>query len=110
ETAISICVWPAYLRVLYSVEAFIWINYGFQFLTIGIFGFFLTSFLPIGFEYGIEVTYPQSEVVCACILNTSTMIFGIILTEMLSHILESEGPLFATVSLITILFCAVFFK
>ncbi|GIZ04503.1 feline leukemia virus subgroup C receptor-related protein 2 [Caerostris extrusa] len=82
----------------------IWI----QFLTIGIFGFFLTSFLPIGIEYGIEVTYPQSEAVCTCLLNASTMIFGIILTEMLSHILESEGPLSSNAALAVILFlCCV---
>ncbi|GIY40070.1 feline leukemia virus subgroup C receptor-related protein 2 [Caerostris darwini] len=107
ETAFFICVASLITCLIFSgclYVGHIWI----QFLTIGIFGFFLTSFLPIGIEYGIEVTYPQSEAVCTCLLNASTMIFGIILTEMLSHILESEGPLSSNAALAVILFlCCV---
>ncbi|GFY73159.1 feline leukemia virus subgroup C receptor-related protein 2 [Trichonephila inaurata madagascariensis] len=72
------------------------------------FKFFLTSFLSIGFEYGIEVTYPQSEAICACLLNASAMLFGIILTEILSHILENEGPLYSNAALtVTIFMCCI---
>ncbi|CAL1262775.1 unnamed protein product [Larinioides sclopetarius] len=107
ETTFGICFASLVTLIIFSGCLYvnqIWV----QFLTIGIFGFFLTSFLPIGFEYGIEVTYPQSEAVCACLLNASTMFFGIILTEMLSHILQSEGPLSSNAALtVTLFLCCV---
>ncbi|XP_055937927.1 feline leukemia virus subgroup C receptor-related protein 2-like [Argiope bruennichi] len=107
ETTFGICFASLITFIVFSGCLYanqIWI----QFITIGVFGFFLTSFLPIGFEYGIEVTYPQSEAICACLLNASTMFFGLILTEMLSHILESEGPLSSNAALTVILFlCCV---
>ncbi|GIX68954.1 uncharacterized MFS-type transporter C09D4.1 [Caerostris extrusa] len=103
ETAFSVCVASFITCLVFSVCLYleqIWI----QFLTIGIYGFFLTSFLPIGFEYGIEVTYPLPEVVCAVLLNGSTMIFGIIIIEMQSHILESKGPVLSNASIAAVLF------
>ncbi|GIX79432.1 putative MFS-type transporter C09D4.1 [Caerostris extrusa] len=73
ETAFSVCVASFITCLVFSACLYldhIWIQY----LTIGIYGFFLTSFLPIGFEYGIEVTYPLPEVVCAILLSSSTMV------------------------------------
>ncbi|GFU32141.1 feline leukemia virus subgroup C receptor-related protein 2 [Trichonephila clavipes] len=107
ETSLAICVCSLLTFLIFSGCLYVnhlWV----QFITISLFGFFLTSFLPIGFEYGIEVTYPQSEAICACLLNASAMLFGIILTEMLSHILESEGPLSSNAALtVTIFMCCI---
>ena len=31
-------------------------------------GFFMTGYLPIGFEFGAEITYPQSEATSSALL------------------------------------------
>ena len=33
----------------------------FDYFFIGILGFFMTGYLPIGFEFAAEITYPESE-------------------------------------------------
>ncbi|GFT82204.1 feline leukemia virus subgroup C receptor-related protein 2 [Nephila pilipes] len=107
ETSIAICCASLVTLIIFSGCLYVnhlWV----QFITICLFGFCLTSFLPIGFEYGIEVTYPQSEAISACLLNASAMLFGIVLTEMLSHILENEGPLSSNAALtVTIFICCI---
>lgn len=37
-------------------------------------GFFMTGYLPIGFEFGAEITYPSPEGTCAGLLNTSAQV------------------------------------
>ena len=32
-----------------------------DYIFIGVLGFFMTGYLPIGFEFGAELTYPESE-------------------------------------------------
>ncbi|XP_042896549.1 choline/ethanolamine transporter flvcr2b [Parasteatoda tepidariorum] len=92
ETYAGICILSLVLYVAFSLLLFvnmIWV----QFLMIGILGIFFTSFLPVGFEYGIEVTYPASEVLSASLLNASTMGFGLILTMLVSTALDSKGSI-----------------
>jgi len=43
-------------------------------------GFFMTGYLPVGFEFAAEITYPEPEGTSSGLLNASAQIFGIILT------------------------------
>lgn len=43
-------------------------------------GFFIAGYIPIGFEFAAEITYPQSEGISSAILNFSGHLFGIIFT------------------------------
>jgi len=52
-----------------------------DFSLIAILGFFMTGYLPIGFEFGAEITYPQSEATSSALLNFSVATFGLILTS-----------------------------
>ena len=46
----------------------------------GILGFFMTGYLPVGFDFGVEITYPESEGTSSGLLNASAQIFGIVWT------------------------------
>ncbi|XP_077408815.1 choline/ethanolamine transporter FLVCR1 isoform X2 [Vanacampus margaritifer] len=50
------------------------------FFTGGLLGFFMTGYLPVGFEFGVEITYPESEGTSSGLLNTSAQTFGILFT------------------------------
>ncbi|XP_076011100.1 choline/ethanolamine transporter FLVCR1 [Genypterus blacodes] len=50
------------------------------FFTAGVLGFFMTGYLPLGFEFGVEITYPESEGTSSGLLNAFAQIFGIIFT------------------------------
>ena len=43
-------------------------------------GFFMTGYLPIGFEFGAEITFPESEASSSGLLNCSAQIFGLMVT------------------------------
>ncbi|GBM56592.1 Feline leukemia virus subgroup C receptor-related protein 2, partial [Araneus ventricosus] len=65
----------------------IWI----QFVMFILLGFIMTGYLPAGFDFGAEITYPVPEAMSASLLNASTQIFSIILTNIASPILEMYG-------------------
>ncbi|XP_063401985.1 heme transporter FLVCR2-like isoform X2 [Mytilus trossulus] len=44
------------------------------------FKFFMTGYLPVGFEIAAEITYPESEGTSSGLLNASAQLFGIIFT------------------------------
>ncbi|XP_037541072.1 feline leukemia virus subgroup C receptor-related protein 2 [Nematolebias whitei] len=50
------------------------------FITSGTLGFFMTGYLPLGFEFAVELTYPESEGTSSGLLNCSAQVFGIIFT------------------------------
>ncbi|XP_071035259.1 choline/ethanolamine transporter flvcr2a-like isoform X1 [Parasteatoda tepidariorum] len=98
ETALCICVASLITLIIFcSLLAIkqLWVT----FLTIIICGFFLTSFLPVGLEYGIELTFPEPEVISASLLNSATMIFGFILTTITSSLLENFGQVYSNIAL-----------
>jgi len=43
-------------------------------------GFFMTGYLPIGFEFAAELTYPISEGTTSGLLNASAQVFGVAMT------------------------------
>ncbi|KAM9355147.1 choline/ethanolamine transporter flvcr2a isoform 4-T5 [Pholidichthys leucotaenia] len=63
------------------------------FITAGVLGFFMTGYLPLGFEYAVELTYPESEGTSSGLLNCSAQIFGIIFTIAEGKIIDKWGTL-----------------
>nr|XP_058131166.1 heme transporter FLVCR1 isoform X2 [Dasypus novemcinctus] len=41
------------------------------FITGGVLGFFMTGYLPLGFEFAVEITYPESEGTSSGLLNAA---------------------------------------
>ncbi|XP_030070327.1 choline/ethanolamine transporter FLVCR2 [Microcaecilia unicolor] len=74
------------------------------FVTAGTLGFFMTGYLPLGFEFAVELTYPESEGTSSGLLNVSAQIFGIIFTTSHGQIIEKFGTLPGNIFLCTFLF------
>ncbi|GFO46731.1 feline leukemia virus subgroup c receptor-related protein 2 [Plakobranchus ocellatus] len=58
------------------------------FLTAGSLGFFMTGYLPVGFEFAAEITFPESEGTSSGLLNASAQFFGIIFTLGMRALME----------------------
>lgn len=43
--------------------------------------FFMTGYLPLGFEFAVEITYPESEGTSSGLLNASAQVMRNILLE-----------------------------
>ncbi|XP_008395261.1 choline/ethanolamine transporter FLVCR1 [Poecilia reticulata] len=69
------------------------------FCTAGVLGFFMTGYLPLGFEFGVEITYPESEGTSSGLLNAFAQIFGIIFTLIQGRLTTAFGPLAGNVFL-----------
>ncbi|KAM4543082.1 choline/ethanolamine transporter flvcr2a isoform 2-T4 [Odontesthes bonariensis] len=63
------------------------------FTTAGLLGFFMTGYLPLGFEFAVELTFPESEGTSSGLLNCSAQIFGIIFTIGQGKIIDAWGTL-----------------
>lgn len=63
------------------------------FLTSGVLGFFMTGYLPLGFEFAVELTYPESEGTSSGLLNCSAQVFGIAFTIIQGKIIDHFGTL-----------------
>uniref|UniRef100_S4RP25 Major facilitator superfamily (MFS) profile domain-containing protein n=1 Tax=Petromyzon marinus TaxID=7757 RepID=S4RP25_PETMA len=63
------------------------------FLTAGLLGFFMTGYLPLGFEFAAEITYPESEGTSSGLLNASAQIFGLIFTLVQGKLTTLYSPL-----------------
>ncbi|XP_023259255.1 feline leukemia virus subgroup C receptor-related protein 2-like isoform X1 [Seriola lalandi dorsalis] len=63
------------------------------FITAGALGFFMTGYLPLGFEFAVELTYPESEGTSSGLLNCSAQVFGIIFTICQGKIIDKFGTL-----------------
>lgn len=55
----------------------------------GVLGFFMTAIIPVGFEYGAELSYPVAESTSSGLLNCSAQIFGIALIIGIGEIQDS---------------------
>ncbi|MBN3297575.1 FLVC1 protein, partial [Amia calva] len=69
------------------------------FFTAGVLGFFMTGYLPLGFEFGVEITYPESEGTSSGILNAFAQIFGIIFTLIQGKLTTVYNPLIGNIFL-----------
>uniref|UniRef100_A0A3B3CT70 FLVCR choline and heme transporter 1 n=1 Tax=Oryzias melastigma TaxID=30732 RepID=A0A3B3CT70_ORYME len=63
------------------------------FFTAGVLGFFMTGYLPLGFEFGVEITYPESEGTSSGLLNAFAQIFGILFTLIQGKLTTDYDPL-----------------
>ncbi|XP_029318865.1 choline/ethanolamine transporter flvcr2b isoform X3 [Cottoperca gobio] len=63
------------------------------FITAGALGFFMTGYLPLGFEFAVELTYPESEGTSSGLLNCSAQVFGIIFTICQGKIIDRFSTL-----------------
>ncbi|XP_051579188.1 feline leukemia virus subgroup C receptor-related protein 2-like [Myxocyprinus asiaticus] len=74
------------------------------FLTSGAMGFFMTGYLPLGFEFAVELTYPESEGTSSGLLNCSAQMFGIAFTiiqgKIIDHFSTLAGNMFLCVFLL----------
>ncbi|KAM4540637.1 choline/ethanolamine transporter flvcr2a isoform 1-T2 [Fundulus diaphanus] len=69
------------------------------FVTAGSLGFFMTGYLPLGFEFAVELTFPESEGTSSGLLNCSAQIFGIIFTIGQGKLIDKWGTLAGNVFL-----------
>jgi FLVCR family feline leukemia virus subgroup C receptor-related protein len=53
--------------------------------------FFMTGYLPVGFELAAEITYPEAEGTTSGLLNASAQIFGLAVTWIASAMLDQIG-------------------
>ncbi|NWZ94420.1 FLVC2 protein, partial [Nesospiza acunhae] len=74
------------------------------FVTAGLLGFFMTGYLPLGFEFAAELTYPESEGTSSGLLNVSAQIFGIALTISQGQIIDRFGTKAGNLLLCSVLF------
>ncbi|TSM77368.1 Feline leukemia virus subgroup C receptor-related protein 2 [Bagarius yarrelli] len=74
------------------------------FITAAALGFFMTGYLPIGFEFAVELTYPESEGTSSGLLNCSAQVFGIIFTICQGKIIDVYGTLAGNIFLCVFLF------
>merc|ERR1719400_275103 len=54
-------------------------------------GFFMTGYLPLGFEFAAEITFPESEGTSSGLLNASAQVAGIFCTIAAEKTLSSSG-------------------
>ncbi|XP_038208144.1 feline leukemia virus subgroup C receptor-related protein 2 isoform X2 [Zerene cesonia] len=66
-------------------------------------GFFMAGYLPVGFEFASEVTYPEPEGTTSGILNACVQVFGIVLTLLFEWMLSEVGDRWANLTLCAIL-------
>ncbi|XP_067585092.1 heme transporter FLVCR1 isoform X2 [Pseudorca crassidens] len=62
------------------------------FVTGGLLGFFMTGYLPLGFEFAVEITYPESEGTSSGLLNAAAQIFGILFTLAQGKLTSDYSP------------------
>ncbi|ELT91732.1 hypothetical protein CAPTEDRAFT_119493 [Capitella teleta] len=69
------------------------------FVCSGALGFFMTGYLPVGFEFAAELTFPEPEGTSSGLLNASAQTFGIVLTLGLRALSDVYGMLPATITI-----------
>ncbi|XP_004613102.2 feline leukemia virus subgroup C receptor-related protein 1 [Sorex araneus] len=62
------------------------------FVTGGVLGFFMTGYLPLGFEFAVEITYPEPEGTSSGLLNAAAQIFGILFTLAQGRLTTTYNP------------------
>ncbi|XP_064097906.1 heme transporter FLVCR2-like isoform X2 [Macrobrachium nipponense] len=73
------------------------------FLMAGLLGFFMTGYLPVGFEFAAELTYPEAEGTSSGLLNASAQFFGILCTMADGQLLAAYGDIAANFLLVIVL-------
>ncbi|XP_056283492.1 feline leukemia virus subgroup C receptor-related protein 1 [Pseudoliparis swirei] len=77
------------------------------FFTAGALGFFMTGYLPLGFEFGVEITYPESEGTSSGLLNAFAQLFGIIFTLIQGKLTTDYNPMIGNIFLCAWIFLGI---
>ena len=59
----------------------------------------MTGYLPVGFEFAAELTYPEPEGTSAGLLNAMTQVFGIAFTMGYGYLFDIIGDFWSNVVL-----------
>lgn len=59
----------------------------------------MTGYLPVGFEFAAELTYPEPEGTSAGLLNTAAQVFGTSFTLAYSELLGRYGDICANITM-----------
>ncbi|CAG9856708.1 unnamed protein product [Phyllotreta striolata] len=65
------------------------------YVTCALVGFFTTAFMPVGFEYAMELTYPAEESTTSGLLMAMTQIMGVVFTISLGFLNLELGSFWA---------------
>lgn len=98
ETVLVVYIMTLVGMVIYTMTlnlGHLWI----VFITTGTMGFFMTGYLPLGSEFAVELTYPESEGMLSGLLNMSVQVFGIIFTISQGHIISNYGTMHGNIFL-----------
>ncbi|XP_053165858.1 feline leukemia virus subgroup C receptor-related protein 1 isoform X2 [Hemicordylus capensis] len=71
------------------------------------YNFFMTGYLPLGFEFAVEITYPESEGTSSGLLNASAQIFGILFTLIQGKLTTDYTPLAGNIFLFVWMFIGI---
>ncbi|KAL1109968.1 hypothetical protein AAG570_014077 [Ranatra chinensis] len=94
ETTLVIYVFSLVGMVIYTLT----LNSGHiavVYFTVGFLGFFMTGYLPVGFELAAELTYPEPEATSAGLLNGVVQVFGILFTNLYALMFQWAGVFWA---------------
>uniref|UniRef100_A0A667J4C6 Choline/ethanolamine transporter FLVCR1 n=1 Tax=Lynx canadensis TaxID=61383 RepID=A0A667J4C6_LYNCA len=80
------------------------------FVTGGVLGFFMTGYLPLGFEFAVEITYPESEGTSSGLLNAAAQIFGILFTLAQGKLTTDYSPKAGNIFLCVWMFLGIIFN
>lgn len=58
----------------------------------------MTGYLPVGFEFAAEITYPESEGTSSGLLNASAQAFGIVSTMVMGIIISKFDSFYANLA------------
>ncbi|XP_054875968.1 feline leukemia virus subgroup C receptor-related protein 2 isoform X2 [Poeciliopsis prolifica] len=92
QTTLAVYVMTLVGMIVYTAtldQGLLWV----VFITAGSLGFFMTGYLPLGFEFAAELTYPECEGTSSGLLNCSAQVFGIIFTICQGKIIDKFGTL-----------------
>lgn len=98
ETTLAVYALSLVGMVVYTYSFFtglIWVVY----LASIVLGFFMTGYLPVGFEFAAELTYPEPEGTSAGLLNAAVQLFGILFTMFYGWVFERLDHLWANVAM-----------
>ncbi|KAI6178700.1 MFS domain-containing protein [Aphelenchoides besseyi] len=77
------------------------------FFASGSLGFFMTGYLPIGFEFAAELTFPIAEGTTSGLLNGAVQVIGVLMTLWMGKLMYSIGIFYSNLIMCGFLFIGV---
>jgi FLVCR family feline leukemia virus subgroup C receptor-related protein len=89
------------LLFTFTLDKALWII----FLAAGCLGFFMTGYLPIGFEFAAELTFPIAEGTTSGLLNGAVQVIGVLMTLGIGKLMYSLSIFGANLIMCGFLLC-----